>query len=158
MSAKPFKFSWKVDKQKAKWGLQHLVTQLPVLTHKEQVAAMEEAKKEARGPWYGGNRYAVPRRPKQKYVRTGTYGRSFEVTSNGRYVVLKSDATQKGRRYTQYVGGDNQGKGQAGPHVGRWPVIFEVVKKSVDKAIRSLSTSIRNLAVAAGFEGRPPQL
>lgn len=59
------------------------------------------------------------------YRRTGTYFRSFKIESVGRGYRMSSDARQKGRRYTTYVGGLQDGSGQARVHNGRWMKIRE---------------------------------
>lgn len=68
-------------------------------------------------------------RPGQKYIRTGLYGRSFKLVTKhmgaSAGYTIKSDAVQKGRHYTRYVGGNSAGEGQAWMHQGRWPVVRE---------------------------------
>jgi len=103
---------------------------LPKLTKRVMKNIMSTARYEASGRYSGGASYGVPERPGQTYQRTGTYGSSFKVVDNGgKSYTLKSDAVQRGRHYTQYVGGNYLGENQAGVHRGRWPLIFEALKK-----------------------------
>lgn len=75
----------------------------------------------------------------QRYVRTGTYGRSFKLDPVSSGYAIKSDAAQKGRRYTVYVGGRADGTGQVGPqptwpgHAGRWKLILEAVQEAAER-------------------------
>lgn len=75
-----------------------------------------------------------PELPGQRYRRTGTYRRSFRVEPVGRGYRLYSDAVQRGRRYTRYVGGAADGSGQARIHAGRWTLIRDAVE-SAQRAI-----------------------
>ncbi len=70
-----------------------------------------------------GARKYPPTLAGQRYQRTGTYGRSFKIESVGKGYRMVSDARQKGRRYTKYVGGLADGSGQASIHAGRWELI-----------------------------------
>ena len=75
-----------------------------------------------------------PELPGQRYVRTGTYGRSFKIEKLAAGVIgarIISDAVQRGRHYTIYVGGNAMGLGQARIHQGRWEVIADVVDRDV---------------------------
>lgn len=76
-----------------------------------------------------------PELPGQKYVRTQTYYYSSAtqafVRGGNIAVAYRNDATQFGRAYPVYVGGDANGQGQAAIHVGRWPVAREVIDREV---------------------------
>lgn len=76
-----------------------------------------------------------PETPKQVYVRTGTYGRSFKIEPVGSGYRLISDARQKGRRYTKYVGGLADGSGQAKVHAGRWVLIADAMRRAVERIV-----------------------
>lgn len=79
-----------------------------------------------------------PELPNQRYRRTGIYGRSFklEKVATGKIAVrIISDAVQKGRHYTVYVGGNALGLGQARIHQGRWAVIAKVVDRMVSEQV-----------------------
>lgn len=69
------------------------------------------------------------------YRRTGTYFRSFKIESIGRGYRMSSDARQKGRRYTKYVGGLQDGSGQAAVHNGRWMKIREAMMYALNAII-----------------------
>lgn len=71
--------------------------------------------------------------PNQGYVRTFTYYRSFKLTPAGKGYTLSSNAQQKGRYYTRYVGGMADGSGQARIHIGRWPRIKYEVSAAVER-------------------------
>ena len=104
------------------------VESIPKKAIKEELqAAMEEAR-----------RYP-PLLPNQRYKRTGTYFRSFKVAqaqSGGNAYTLLSDARQKGRRYTKYVGGLADGSAQATIHKGRWLLIADAVSRAVDRVVK----------------------
>lgn len=80
---------------------------------------IEQARDEARD-------YPPPL-PWQRYRRTGTYYRSFRIELVRRGYRLSSDARQRGRRYTKYVGGLADGSAQASIHRGRWTLIYHAV-------------------------------
>lgn len=71
--------------------------------------------------------------PGQKYIRTGTYNRSFRFTGSGGTYTIKSDAVLKGRHYTQYVGGLPDGTGQAKIHAGRWTLIKDAIDRALER-------------------------
>lgn len=79
------------------------------------------------------------------YVRTGTYGRSWYIRRNPRNAramagySLISNAEQRGRRYSKYVGGDAYGNSQSRIHQNRWAK----VRNSVEKETKSLPATIR---------------
>ena len=84
--------------------------------------------------------------PRGLYHRTQTYYNSFKVEGEGSNTYrLYSDAQQRGRHYTKHVGGDAQGKGQAGMHKGRWPVIYEVVKKHADLLVKQARDKLEDI-------------
>lgn len=85
-----------------------------------------------------------PKRPKQRYVRTGRLGRSWSATRIRGGATIKNSAT-----YASYVVGNMRGDGQAWMHVGRWwkarpiideaakelpPLIADAIQKELDKA------------------------
>lgn len=89
--------------------------------------------------------------PGQKYVRTGTYNRSFRFTgSNGSYTI-SSDAVQKGRHYTPYVGGYADGVGQAEIHAGRWTLIRTAVERAMDRVKRLADEAFNRIINSGGM-------
>lgn len=84
--------------------------------------------------------------PNQKYKRTGRYGRGVKRVKSkrarlgglfggraSRQGALTLRAVFKGRDYAPYVGGNSEGKGQAGIHQGRWAVAYEELEKAADR-------------------------
>jgi hypothetical protein len=124
----PVQISVRVDDHKVKVALKKLGDAIPRITNKIMAQVMKDAKFDASGGWSGGASYQVPPKVGSKYQRTGTYGRSFKVVKYKPLAFrLYSDAIQNGRHYTNYVGGDSKGFGQAGVHRNRWAVIFKTV-------------------------------
>ena len=79
-----------------------------------------------------------PRRPNQKYVRTGLLANSWKVTKSGpgRYTITNK-ATGKSGLYAGYVVG---GKGQqAWMHVGRWWVAKDVLEEATPELVAELT-------------------
>lgn len=72
----------------------------------------------------------APKRPNQRYVRTGRFGRAWSSGRSGNTgVKITNRAQQNGRIYPGYVVGDGAGQNQAGVHRGRWDVYRDVVDK-----------------------------
>lgn len=84
-------------------------------------------------------------RHNQHYVRTYTYFRSFKLEPVGKGYKLVSNAQQKGRRYTTYVGGDAAGQGQARMHALRWPVIREAVSAAAERIRQRAEEKFRKI-------------
>lgn len=142
----------RVEDKKVRLGLKYLGDAIPRLTARQQEQAMKAAKKEA-SAYVGGNRYSVPIPRGSRYRRTGTYGRSFSLTKDGLSWRLESDAVQKGRAYTRYVGGMADGSGQIKRHKQTgWPNISEIVTKRVMTLVVNLE---KDIATAAGAAGLP---
>lgn len=115
------------------------IDKLPKKEIKEEMeAAMEAA------------RLYPPELPNQKYIRTGTYYRSFKLRPNGTGYTLSSDAVQKGRHYTPYVGGAADGTGQAIIHVGRWFRIKDAVSAAAERIRQRAEEKFRKI-----LEGGP---
>ena len=97
-------------------------------------------------------RHYPPKRPRQKYERTGTFGRSVKVkeakrTGRGtgtyaRRATLVTDAVQKRRHYSVYVTGNAQGKRQAWMHKGRWAVAADEVTNASQKLISKINREL----------------
>lgn len=85
-------------------------------------------------------------RPRQRYQRTGLYGRSFKLET--RHIgasagyTIKSDAVQKGRHYTRYVGGNSAGEGQAWMHQGRWANVREELDAELEHVYAEMDADV----------------
>ncbi len=139
-----------VKNQRVYQSLHRVADRLPNLTKATLTKAWKIVKKEASGGYSGGASYAVPPIPGSLYRRTGTYGRSFRTSVDGTLKTglrakMVSNAVQKGRAYTKYVGGMADGSKQAGIHKGRWPVIRDVVRDAIKQINRDLSNEIKTI-------------
>ena len=143
--------SLRVDDERVRLGLYRLGQTLPNVTKAAVRKGMKAVKKEASGGYSGGNSYRVPERQGQKYIRTGEYGKSFDVVEEGLTFKLKSDAVQNGRRYTRYVGGYADGTGQSWFHRGRWPLIRDVVLRFAMSLTQELEAAIKRGIEAVGL-------
>lgn len=123
-------------------GLLELANKLPFIGKKRMLAALEEARDVART--------YPPELPNQRYRRTGRYYASFKITDDagkgmrGARYILSSNAYQKGRYYTRYVGGLADGTGQAKIHQGRWAIIRDVVLEQLQKLVQGIEFDIRD--------------
>ncbi len=100
---------------------------------------METARQVASGGGKGGNKYAVKKRRKQKYVRTGRLGANTKVTRQAaRQYTLTSRAP-----YARYVVGNAQGMGQAEVHKGRWPLLRQAVVKALERLQSRLTEAMK---------------
>lgn len=118
-------------------GLNNVGKAIPDLTQSAIVGYLEVAA-EAAGK--GGN---YPTQPAgSKYVRTGNYGDSFEITEEGNMGArLVNNAVAKGKNYTMWVGGDSAGLGQQAIHKSTgWPII----RKMVDAEVQNMITAIED--------------
>ena len=118
--------------------LTRLTAAVETLPKKAMKAEMQAALERAR--------QYPPELPNQRYTRTGTYYRSFKLMpSAGRGYTLISDAQQKGRRYSKYVGGDAAGEGQAWFHIGRWPIIRDYVEDAMERLRQRAEQAFRDI-------------
>lgn len=83
--------------------------------------------------------------PDQHYRRTLTYYRSFKLTPAGRGYTLSSDAVQKGRHYTPFVGGYADSTGQARIHQGRWERIKFAVSAAAERIRQRAEEKFRKI-------------
>jgi hypothetical protein len=73
-----------------------------------------------------------PKRPGQKYKRTGRLGTSWKKRKAGKNTwAIINDASFKGRTYARYVVGDSKGNRQAWMHSGRWWVARDVIEENI---------------------------
>lgn len=95
----------------------------------------------------------------QKYQRTGTYGRGFKIfriegaaggIANAQGWVLQGLASQRGRIYTQYVGGDAEGGSQAEIHQGRWRTIYGETISAMEGLEDDVADAVANAVVRRG--------
>lgn len=130
-------------------GLEQLRRRIPAISRKRIYDALMRAKAKVT---------AYPaQRPGQTYRRTGRYRRGWKVqelvgTTDSGYggYTLKGEAISPGgRNYTVYVGGDEEGKGQAWMHKGRWIVARGAVLQEAEGLPRSIQDSIGVVARGA---------
>ena len=108
-------------------GLQNLAAEIPKIG-REQIYRTEQA-------IVRRMKVYPPAPPASKYVRTGTLGQGWTITSRADGYTI-SNATP----YTKYVVGSAYGTEQAWMHVGRWLLLRDVS----DEEIRKLPTEIDN--------------
>lgn len=92
-----------------------------------------------------------PELPNQRYVRTGIFGDSWEVSRVPRGWKIEGDARQFGRGYTVFVTGDAFGLGQASIHQGRWERARKAVAEEVRELPVKLEPDVQAALRAAGF-------
>jgi hypothetical protein len=86
------------------------------------------------------------------YVRTGIYGKTFSIRRIGQgQRLMTSDAQQKGRGYSPFVGGGESGQMQAAIHHGRWPVFLEEVTKQAKETGKRIDKKSQQLAKSKGL-------
>lgn len=129
-------FTIRGDKQ-VRIGLEKLGRGLKGFGKRKLRQALDRGIPEASGYWSGGGNYEVPPRPGQDYVRTGDYGQGFGVTNREDGYVMNRKS-----KHSVYVGGDGRGEGQAIIHRGRWPNVYETMRRVllgvVDQTKRTL--------------------
>ena len=112
-------------------SLKNIGMAIPRLTQRRLESGLKRAKK--RITTY------PPELPRQVYVRTGNYGRSWAITQTGMSFTLQGRAIGKGGRdYTRFVGGYADGSGQAEIHAGRWTL----AATAVDDELRQITNAI----------------
>jgi hypothetical protein len=99
---------------------------------------LDIARKEASGGYSGGNSYAVGETG-GGYVRTGNYGSSTTLE----YLGGQSYRIEQGASYSRYVGGYADGSGQARVHVGRWPLLRDVMEKAVEAILEAIEAEFQ---------------
>ena len=128
------KLTVKVESEKVRRSLKNVGDAIPKAGFRTLWRLMTNAKERAQ-------KYP-PELPNQRYIRTGIYGRSFKLVKLGTGIIgarIESDAVQKGRHYTVFVGGNAIGYGQARIHEGRWVLIKDAVDQEV---IRNMVTEV----------------
>lgn len=134
-------------------GIRNIGQALPNIGKKHILAAMKRAKKTGSGGYSSGpySGYNVP--PRGAYVRTGTYGKSFDVIQDGLSVRLVSEAYRDGHPYSVFVGGDARGGGQASVHAGRWPKIADAVDAELDTLLTETDADLSRVIRQQGLGG-----
>lgn len=87
-----------------------------------------------------------PKRPNQRYVRTGRLANSWRVVKQGtaQYQITNS-AQAKGRLYAGYVVGPPDGppgRRQAWMHKGRWWIAQDIVVQETPKLTKALTEEL----------------
>lgn len=132
------KITIKVDDNEVRSVAGNLLMAVETLPQKVIKPIVEEGVEEAR---------TYPPAPVgSRYRRTGTYGRSFKIESVGRGYRMVSDARQKGRSYTKYVGGLADGSSQAEIHKGRWQLIRTVAQGVISKIVQTAEEAFNRIA------------
>lgn len=89
-----------------------------------------------------GKKYP-PRRPGQRYRRTGLLANSWRSKVTGKNTIsIENEASRRGRPYPVFVIGDRAGKRQAWMHVGRWWIAREVIDDEVPELRRRIQDDI----------------
>lgn len=132
-----------IDDSEVRTALRHAALAIERLPAREIVPVLEEARDSLRD---------APELPGQKYIRTGRryaaaklittpgnnqYSKSYRVESNPRY--------PGGRTGNPYVLGNAYGTGQARIHAGRWPLMFDVMNKALDKIVERAREYFRSV-------------
>lgn len=142
----------KIDDGKVRQSLHKVGDALPKIGKRRLKNVVKQASYDASGGYNGGASYSLAAPEKPSYKRTGTYGRSFKVVESGPIsYTLKSDAVQNGRHYTVKVGGNAEGQGQAGIHVGRWPLIMQSVRKYLETLVTEFEQELSQLLRGEGM-------
>lgn len=138
----------RVDDSGVRRGLKRISDAIPDLTDDEIMAGLDKARNEVRANWPRGGvqGYDASLRRGQRYRRTGNLGASTTWIRTGRSFTVQSKAVSpRGERYSARVLGDAQGRGQARIHRGRWPIMFEVVKKWSETMVQNINNALRRL-------------
>src|SRR5689334_4259146 len=87
-----------------------------------------------------------PERPNQTYIRTGTLGGGWSITSRiDGYTISNSTP------YTKYVVGNAYGLEQAWMHQGRWNLLRDVSDEEVGKLPAAIEDNISQVARRVGL-------
>lgn len=87
-----------------------------------------------------------PERPGQIYIRTGTLGAGWEITSNANGYTIRNDTP-----YTKWVVGNAYGLEQAWMHQGRWNLQRDVTDEEVQKLPEEIEKEISMTARRVGL-------
>jgi hypothetical protein len=87
-----------------------------------------------------------PERPAQTYIRTGTLGAGWTITSNTNGYTISNDTP-----YTKWVVGNAYGLEQAWMHQGRWQLLRDVQDEEVEKLPPAIESEISTVARRLGL-------
>lgn len=87
-----------------------------------------------------------PERPGQTYIRTGTLGGGWTITSNTNGYTIRNDTP-----YTKRVVGNAYGLEQAWMHQGRWNLQRDVTEEEVQKLPDEIEKEISMVARRLGL-------
>jgi hypothetical protein len=86
------------------------------------------------------------------YERTGIYGKTFSIRRIGQgQRLMTSNAIQRGRGYSPFVGGGERGQEQAAIHHGRWPVFLDEVTKEAKETGKRIDKKTKGIARSKGL-------
>lgn len=83
-----------------------------------------------------------PKRPNQRYKRTGTLANSWRAVRLPDGATITNTAKQRGRGYARYVIGDTKGDGQAWMHAGRWWKARSIIDEAIPEMRAELAKEI----------------
>lgn len=83
-----------------------------------------------------------PKRPGQRYVRTGRLASSWAATRAGKGAIITNSASGKSGVYAGYVVGDNRGEKQAWMHRGRWWTARSIIDRERPKLKAALMAEV----------------
>lgn len=84
------------------------------------------------------------------YKRTGNYENGWRVDKTG-YGTSRAFSLSNAWSKSKYIGGNATGGAQSNIHKGRWPLVFETVRKYADKLLAAGNEAVRK--VCANFGG-----
>jgi hypothetical protein len=113
-------------------------------------ASMPKTIDQVMQPWTQGVRGKLrataypPRRPGQKYVRTGRLANSWSAqrAGPGKWTISNKAKGKRGQNYAVFVIGDKSGGGQAWMHKGRWWRARDVIEKEVPALRQQLRAAV----------------
>lgn len=88
-----------------------------------------------------------PKRPNQKYIRTGRLANSWRVGANQYGIEIQNKASYKGKFYANYVVGPEYGpigQRQAWMHKGRWWHAEDIVNEEMPGLTKMLTRKIED--------------
>ena len=146
----PVSIDIKVDAGNVIIGLETIGRSIPIIANTAIRQEMELAK---------GKIIAYPAPlPNQRYRRTGTYKRAFKIVplskglfNPGYSLVGEAIEAKRGREYTRYVGGREDGTGQAAIHRNRWPLIYTEAKAASERVVARMETGLASIINKVGF-------
>jgi hypothetical protein len=125
---------------------------LPEITDEVIAERLARLKKTVSGGYSGGNSYIVPLRARQRYIRTGNYGRSVYVEQEGLTYRIRADAySPRGYNYGPRLVGNANGAGQAWWAAGRWPNALAEAETELTPMVTELDKRLQAGAESVGL-------